>query len=55
MTPAEAKDFLMLRSGAVRTMAQQEADRYARWPGQAISYLYGYRACANCGSRRDWR
>ena len=24
-------------------MAQQEADRYAfRWPGQAISYLYGY-------------
>ena len=24
-------------------MAQQEADRYAfRWPGQAVSYLYGY-------------
>jgi uncharacterized protein (DUF885 family) len=24
-------------------MAQQEADRYAfKWPGQAVSYLYGY-------------
>ena len=39
----EAKAFLMREVTLSEPMAQQEADRYAfRWPGQAISYLYGY-------------
>jgi len=43
MTPAEAKEFLMREVVLSEPMAQQEADRYAFvWPGQAISYLYGY-------------
>jgi hypothetical protein len=43
MTPAAAKDFLMSEVVISEPMAQQEADRYAFvWPGQAVSYLYGY-------------
>lgn len=43
MTHDEAKEFLMREVALSEPMAQQEADRYAfRWPGQAISYLYGY-------------
>jgi hypothetical protein len=43
MTPAEAKAFLMSEVALSEPMAQQEADRYAFvWPGQAVSYLYGY-------------
>jgi len=43
MTHDEAKEFLMREVVLSEPMAQQEADRYAfRWPGQAISYLYGY-------------
>jgi hypothetical protein len=43
MTHEEAKAFLMREVTLSEPMAQQEADRYAfRWPGQAISYLYGY-------------
>ena len=41
--PQAAKDFLMQEVLLSDAMAQQEADRYAfRWPGQAVSYLYGY-------------
>ena len=43
ITPQAAKDFLMREVLLSDAMAQQEADRYAfRWPGQAVSYLYGY-------------
>ncbi len=43
MTPAGAKEFLMREVVLSEPMAQQEADRYAFvWPGQAVSYLYGY-------------
>src|SRR5438093_6459 len=43
MTPAAAKEFLMSEVVLSEPMAQQEADRYAFvWPGQAVSYLYGY-------------
>lgn len=43
MTPAEAKAFLMREVTLSEPMAQQEADRYSFvWPGQAVSYLYGY-------------
>jgi uncharacterized protein (DUF885 family) len=43
MTPAGAKEFLMHEVVLSEPMAQQEADRYAFvWPGQAVSYLYGY-------------
>jgi uncharacterized protein (DUF885 family) len=43
LTPERAKDFLMSEVTLSEPLAQQEADRYAfRWPGQAISYLYGY-------------
>jgi hypothetical protein len=43
MSPAEAKAFLMREITLSEPMAQQEADRYAfKWPGQAVSYLYGY-------------
>ena len=43
LTPDQAKDFLMSEVTLSEPLAQQEADRYAfRWPGQAISYLYGY-------------
>lgn len=43
MTPAAAQDFLVREVGLSEPMAQQEADRYAFvWPGQAVSYLYGY-------------
>jgi len=43
LTPLQAKDFLMSEVTLSEPLAQQEADRYAfRWPGQAISYLYGY-------------
>ena len=43
ITPQAAKEFLMHEVLLSEAMAQQEADRYAfRWPGQAVSYLYGY-------------
>ena len=43
LSPQAAKDFLMQEVLLSDAMAQQEADRYAfRWPGQAVSYLYGY-------------
>jgi polyhydroxyalkanoate synthesis regulator phasin len=43
MSPQAAKDFLVQEVLLSDAMAQQEADRYAfRWPGQAVSYLYGY-------------
>jgi Bacterial protein of unknown function (DUF885) len=43
MTPQAAKEFLMREVALSDSMAQQEADRYAfRWPGQAVSYFYGY-------------
>jgi uncharacterized protein (DUF885 family) len=43
ITPQAAKEFLMHEVLLSDAMAQQEADRYAfRWPGQAVSYLYGY-------------
>jgi len=43
VSPQAAKDFLMQEVLLSDAMAQQEADRYAfRWPGQAVSYLYGY-------------
>jgi hypothetical protein len=43
ITPQAAKEFLMREVLLSDAMAQQEADRYAfRWPGQAVSYLYGY-------------
>ena len=43
LSPLAAKDFLMQEVLLSDAMAQQEADRYAfRWPGQAVSYLYGY-------------
>jgi uncharacterized protein (DUF885 family) len=43
LSPQQAKEFLMSEVTLSEPLAQQEADRYAfRWPGQAISYLYGY-------------
>jgi uncharacterized protein DUF885 len=43
MTPDAARDFLMQEVTLSEPMAQQEADRYAfKWPGQAVSYFYGY-------------
>jgi hypothetical protein len=43
MTPQAARDYLMHEVALSEAMAQQEADRYAFvWPGQAVSYLYGY-------------
>jgi hypothetical protein len=43
ITPQAAKELLMREVVLSEAMAQQEADRYAfRWPGQAVSYLYGY-------------
>jgi hypothetical protein len=43
MTPEAARDFLMQEVTLSEPMAQQEADRYAvKWPGQAVSYFYGY-------------
>jgi hypothetical protein len=43
MTPDAARDYLMREVVLSEAMAQQEADRYAFvWPGQAVSYLYGY-------------
>ena len=43
ITPQAAKEFLMREVTLSDGMAQQEADRYAfRWPGQAVSYFYGY-------------
>lgn len=38
----QATDYLVEKTGFVRTRAQREIDRYAIWPGQACSYKLGH-------------
>ncbi|MCR5872764.1 DUF885 family protein [Phenylobacterium sp. J426] len=58
---AQATDYMVAKTGFVRTRAQREIDRYAIWPGQACSYKIGHtewvrlrdEAKARAGSRFD--
>jgi uncharacterized protein (DUF885 family) len=38
----QATDYMVEKTGFVRTRAQREIDRYAVWPGQACSYKLGH-------------
>ncbi|WP_374471146.1 DUF885 family protein [Phenylobacterium sp.] len=56
-----ATDYMVEKTGFVRSRAQREIDRYAIWPGQACSYKIGHtewvrireEAKARAGSRFD--
>lgn len=57
----KATDYMVEKTGFVRSRAQREIDRYAIWPGQACSYKIGHtewvrlreEAKARAGSRFD--
>ena len=38
----KATDYMVEKTGFVRSRAQREIDRYAIWPGQACSYKIGH-------------
>ncbi|HEY8615926.1 DUF885 domain-containing protein [Phenylobacterium sp.] len=58
-----ATDYMVQKTGFVRSRAQREIDRYAIWPGQACSYKIGHtewvrireEARARAGARFDLR
>jgi uncharacterized protein (DUF885 family) len=59
----KATDYMVEKTGFVRSRAQREIDRYAIWPGQACSYKIGHTewvrireaARARAGARFDLR